>query len=399
MKFRNAKDVIAYVLVGVGASIITGLLMLTILPAYLDNRIIGNDADGQRINYMAENMQTQDNAMPEATTPQIELQREGYETTNITAAAAKVLPSVVGISTAVVDSANMFNAERQERWSVGSGIIVSEDGYILTNQHVIGTNPDNIIVTLDNGKTLRARRLWSDATLDIAIIKMDGTGFTPAKLGDSNQINVGQTAVAIGNPLGLQFQRTVTAGIVSAINRTISVTTDGRENYMEGLIQTDASINPGNSGGPLINTAGEVVGINTIKVITAEGMGFAIPINICKPVITSFVREGRYRTPYMGLFAFDKVVAQYVDQEAELPAGVLVTQVDPHGPVYEAGVREGDVITHICTVEVNTMMQLREEMFECGVGSVCTLRLIRDGEVMEVYFELEERQDPGLITR
>ena len=398
MKFKNAKDVIAYVLVAVGASTITGLLMLTILPAYLENHMITNDAEGQRINYAAEHMQMPDGTMPDGA-PQIGQQRDESEVTNITEAAQKVLPSVVGISTAVVDGQNVFRAERQERWSVGSGVIVSEDGYILTNQHVIGTNPDNIIVTLDNGKTLRARSLWSDATLDIAIIKVDGTGFTPAILGDSNQINVGQPAIAIGNPLGLQFQRTVTAGIVSALNRTISVTTDGMENYMEGLIQTDASINPGNSGGPLINAAGEVIGINTIKVITAEGMGFAIPINICKPVIASFMRDGQYRTPYMGLFAFDKVVAQYVDQDVNLEKGVLVSQVDPGSPVYEAGVREGDIITHICTVEVNTMMQLREEMYECGVGSACMLRIIRDGEVMEVHFEMQERQDPGLITR
>jgi len=318
---------------------------------------------------------------------------------DITSVAAKVMPSVVGISTASIDRNSLFQANQQQSWSVGSGVIVSEDGYILTNHHVVGANPSQIIVTLSNSKTINARKEWSDPTLDLAIIKVDMTGLTTAVLGDSDRIQVGETAVAIGNPLGLQFQRTVTAGIVSAVNRTISVTTDGTENYMEGLIQTDASINPGNSGGPLINLRGEVIGINTVKVASAEGMGFAIPINITKPVIESFTQKGSYDTPYMGLFAYDKVVAEYINQDLSLQKGVYVAEIDPNSPAYEAGIRVGDIITHICDVEVNTMLDLREEMFKCGSGSNCVIRYIRNGEVRETRFTLQSRTNHELITR
>lgn len=392
----RGKGLLKSVLIALGASLITGILLMLFIPAYLDDWYPDEMTPGRMNDNtgtpQAENMAQDNGAAPIN-------QNNHNENDNITTVASKVLPSVVGVSTTMVGEDNLFRSTREQSWSVGSGIIVSKDGYILTNHHVVGTNPARIIVTLDNGKTINATSEWSDATLDLAIIKINARNLRAAVLGDSDQIRVGETAVAIGNPLGLQFQRTVTAGIVSAVNRTISVSTDGRENYMEGLIQTDASINPGNSGGPLVNARGEVIGINTIKVISAEAMGFAIPINICKPVIESFVNNGGYDTPYMGLFAYDKVVAEYVNQDLDMPKGVYVVEIDPTSPVYKAGVRKGDIITHIGEKQVNTMMALREEMFKCGSGNTCTLRFIRNGKERQVKFTLGKRTQDGLITR
>ncbi len=375
----NKNTFLKVILIALTSSLVTAIFLMLILPSY----VVQNQP--QKINYQSVEPPVQNNVEANSM--------------NVTAIASRVIPSVVGISTAVVQQKDFFRTSQQESWSVGSGVIVSENGYILTNHHVIGSNPNEIIVTLDNGETLDAKSLWADSTLDLAIIKVDINGLKPAVLGDASGLQVGERAVAIGNPLGLQFQRTVTAGIVSAINRTISVSSDGIENYMEGLIQTDASINPGNSGGPLINDKGEVIGINTIKVVSAEGMGFAIPINIAKPVIARFVREGNYVTPYMGLFAYDTAVAEYVNQDSKINKGIYVTEIDPESPAYKAGIRIGDIITHMGGVEVNTMMALREEMFKCGQGSACTIRFIRKGEVKEVSFELETRTRDGAVTR
>ncbi|MDK2932563.1 MAG: serine protease Do [Clostridiales bacterium] len=382
------------ILMILASSLITGLLLLLFIPSYISR----NDMQPKNINYELNAPENQNmiQTQPIKDIPQNSISSGNLDVTEI---ASGVMPAVVGISTSMVDQTNLFRSSQEQRWSVGSGVIVSDDGYILTNHHVIGSSPNKIIVTLANGKTVNATSQWADPTLDLAVIKINVQGLPVATLGDANKLKVGETAVAIGNPLGLQFQRTVTAGIISAVNRTIRVTTDGRENYMEGLIQTDASINPGNSGGPLINSRGEVVGINTIKVASAEGMGFAIPINISKPVIESFLEKGSYSTPYMGLFAYDKIVAEYVNQDMNISNGIYVSHIDPDSPVYKAGIRAGDIITHMDDEEVNTMMELREKAFKCGPGKNCTLRFIRDGKVREVSFTLERRTKDGLVTR
>ncbi len=384
----NRKNLLKSIFIAVTSSLITAVFLMLILPSY----VLQNQP--QKINYQTVEQPKQNNLAIDPMNQPL-----NNDTLDITTIASRVIPSVVGISSSAVQPRNIFKSSQQETWSVGSGVIVSADGYILTNHHVIGSNQDEIIVTLDDGETLNATKQWADSTLDLAVIKVDAKGLQPAILGDASGLRVGERAVAIGNPLGLQFQRTVTAGIVSAINRTISVSSDGIENYMEGLIQTDASINPGNSGGPLINNKGEVIGINTIKVVSAEGMGFAIPINIAKPVIARFVRDGNYVTPYMGLFAYDTAVAEYINQDSKIKNGIYVTEIDSESPAYKAGIRIGDIITHMGGVEINTMMALREEMFKCGQGSACTIRFIRNGEVREVSFELGARTRDGVVTR
>ncbi|MBR5218302.1 MAG: trypsin-like peptidase domain-containing protein [Clostridia bacterium] len=306
-----------------------------------------------------------------------------YELTNVSAPSAgdipavsqRLTPSVVGISSNV-NRHSLYSPSPGEAWSMGSGVIVSEDGYILTNHHVIA-DANSIYVTLHDGQSLTANRVWSDEFLDLAVIDIDSSSLPAAPLGDSSSAKVGESVIAIGNPLSLQFQRTVTSGIISATGRSVPLTAaDGSEYYMENLLQTDASINPGNSGGPLINMAGEVIGINTVKVSSAEGIGFAIPSNLFKPVVERIIAEGGFITPYLGLFAYDKNTALYVKGSFESEQGIYVAETDPRGPAAKAGIKEGDIITRVGGTEINSMLELRQQLFTYKPGDTVSITLV-----------------------
>lgn len=294
------------------------------------------------------------------------------------------LPSVVGISTSMAEDGG-------STWYMGSGVIATGNGYIITNQHVIGGS-NEIVVTLYNGTTRSARKIWSDSALDLAVIKIEGDKYVSATLGDAEKLRVGESVVAIGNPLSMQFERTVTAGIVSALNRTITVDNSGVPGYMEDLIQTDASINPGNSGGPLINSVGEVVGINTIKVSDAEGMGFAIPINLCHPIIERIKNIGQFKTPYIGLYAYTSEAARYLKQVSGFSRGLYVVQLDASGPAFQAGLRYGDVIVYADGREINSMLALRKQLFTHQPGDTMTISFLRDDSLQELVITLGEKQ-------
>jgi S1-C subfamily serine protease len=227
------------------------------------------------------------------------------------------------------------------------------------------------------------------------------TGLSTLALGDANRLQVGEPAIAIGNPLGLEFQRTVTSGIISALNRTIKIETDSGTNYMEDLIQTDASINPGNSGGPLLNANGEVIGINTIKVTSAEAMGFAIPVNIVKPVMDKLISTGTFTEAYLGLFAYDKSVFPYIDGAAKVDNGVYVAHMDTSGPAYKAGIREGCIIRQVDGIDVNTMLQLRTYIYSKSPGDTINLTHLNHGtdQWTTVPVVLARKVKDGLITR
>ena len=294
------------------------------------------------------------------------------------------LESVVGIS-----SADASSSREDDTWYMGSGVLVSSDGYIITNHHVIGARPKRIVVTLHNGDVTEGTTVWSESSLDLAIVKIDGEGYTCSKLGDAKTLRVGESVVAIGNPLSLQFQRTVTAGIVSALGRNISIENeDGTSSYMEDLIQTDASINPGNSGGPLLNDNGEVVGINTIKVSSAEGMGFAVPVNVCIPIMKRLRTTGSFRTPYLGLYAYTPATARYLEENENIKQGLFVAKLDTKGPAFDAGIRYGDIITAVEGTEVNSMLTLREELYKKQSGEKITLEIIRDGNMQKITIPL-----------
>lgn len=297
------------------------------------------------------------------------------------------LSCVVGISSAE-------NTQKSgSTWYMGSGVIATEDGYIITNQHVIGARPQRIVVTLSNGKTLEGKTVWSDSALDLAVVKIEGRNYPKLKLGDAKKLRVGEEVIAIGNPLSMQFERTVTAGIISALGRSISIETDSGLTYMEDLIQTDASINPGNSGGPLINSNGEVVGINTIKVSSAEGMGFAVPVNICTPVIERLKSVGEFKTPYLGLYACTVEAARYSGQDISFDNGIYVARVDNSGPAFSAGIRFGDIIQAMNGESVNSMLELREILFERQGGETIEVEFMRDNTIRKVNVMLGFRTE------
>ena len=226
--------------------------------------------------------------------------------------------------------------------------------------------------------------------LDLAVIKVDETGLPAAELGDSSQLAVGDPVIAIGTPLGLQFQHTTTAGIISALDRTVEVGTERGQNFMEDLIQTDASINPGNSGGPLVNIQGQIIGINTVKVASAEGIGFAIPINAAKPVIQHFLEEGEFITPYIGVVGYDKEIAHYYKQTDSLADGVYVVNIDPRGPAYKSGIRKDDIITRVGGKPVTKMLELRTAIYSYHVGDQVRVTVMRDNKEMEFTLTLEK---------
>lgn len=276
----------------------------------------------------------------------------------ITTAAEKIIPSVVGITTTFASNRN------KEVQGVGSGMIIDNSGYILTNNHVAGTNAKSIKVSLYDGRDVSASPVWSNEGLDLSIIKVNEKNLTPVQLGDSSKVRIGETAIAIGNPLGLKFQRTVTSGIISAINRTIEAS---EGTFMEDLIQTDASINPGNSGGPLSNINGEVIAINSAKITSAEGIGFAVPINIVKPVLKSLKETGKFNTPVIGIVGFDKSMAGYLDINFE--KGIYIYDIAAGSGSYEAGLKKGDIILSINGKELKSMNDLRETVYTIGAGN------------------------------
>ncbi len=298
--------------------------------------------------------------------------------------AAKLSNSVVGVSS--VSQSRSLTAPAQTN-SMGSGVIVSEDGYILTNHHVVG-DKTKIFVTLSDGQTVSAHKIWSDDALDIAIILAEADHLTAAPLGDSAAVNVGDPVLAIGNPLSLQFQRTVTAGIISAKNRMLRLSENNV--LMEDLLQTDASINPGNSGGPLINMKGEVIGINTIKAQDAEGMGFAIAINLCKPIVERTVSEGMYKMPYLGLYAFDRATALYMEGDYPEGDGLYVTDVATKSPALLAGVRSGDMITAFEGEPLTSMAHLREKLLYYRPDDTVHLEINRRGTRFTATVTLKE---------
>jgi len=318
----------------------------------------------------------------------------GFNAANV---AKNASPGVAGISVLKTESDSIFKPKTVQ--GVGSGVIVSANGFILTNNHVAGGKTERITVSFIDGRTADGTTVWADPTLDLAIVKVNMTGLTTIPLGDANTVQVGEPAIAIGNPLGLQFQRTVTSGIISALNRTIKIDTDQGPNFMEDLIQTDASINPGNSGGPLLNARGEVIAINTIKVASAEGMGFAVPINVAVPIIRHLIDRGEFVEPYLGVFAYDREVIPYLNNGIRLDNGIYAANVDESGPAFKSGIRVGGIITQVDGRNINTMMQLRTYIYSKYPGDTITVTHINNGQTGTLQIKLAAKEKDGLVTR
>ena len=322
------KGLFSYFVVALVGAIIGGVLSIYIAPTYLYGKIL---------------------PMPEIfvrqeTGPINEINITPTEDISVvTAVAKKTIGSVVGITT--VQEIREFFWSRDAA-GVGSGVIIDSNGYILTNSHVIGDgNAKSITVLIENRDKIPGKVLWYDKALDLAILKVEAKNLPVADLGDSDVLEVGQIAVAIGNPLGLDFQRSVTSGVISGLHRSIRV---DQNNIIEDLIQTDASINPGNSGGPLLNSKGEVIGLNTAKIQTGEGLGFAIPINLVKSIAEEVIKEGSFNNVYIGFQGVEvDTYERQLGVNLKADSGVVIIEVLPNSPAANANLNQLDIITKI----------------------------------------------------
>ena len=310
-------------------------------------------------------------------------------------AASKVLPSIVGIKVDYTITSNFMQGMSQLSQAEGSGIIISSDGYILTNNHIINSADSSIYyevseatkvsVYLYNDETAyEAKIIGTDEQTDLAIIKIEKDNLTVAELGDSNSVRIGEFAMAIGNPLGMESS--VTSGIISAVNR--SVTSEDGTTY--NLIQTDAAINSGNSGGALVNAEGKVIGINTLKLSGSgiEGMGFAIPINETIEIYKDLIEHGKVLRPYIGIggIDLDEASAEYYN----LPTGIYVKEIYSNSPAALADLKQGDIITSINGTKVNSMNELNKIKNNKNIGDVITLEIYRSGDTKQVKLTLAE---------
>ena len=299
-------------------------------------------------------------------------------------AAKMVGPAVVGITNKAV-ARDWFN-NPVETEGVGSGVIFREDGYIVTNNHVV-SGAKEIIVSLSDGRSLKGKLIGADELTDLAVVKVDASGLPTAKFGDSDQIVVGEPAIAIGNPMGLEFRGSVTCGVISAVNRTLDIS-----DKLVKLIQTDAAINPGNSGGALVNADGEVIGINSAKLAAngVEGMGFAIPTNTVQNIVDEIMNRGYVARPYLGVSVFDPQTAGRYGYQLNIDKGVYIFQLTLNGPCGKAGLQRGDIILKVNDEEVNSVSDLRAKVASYKVGDTVKITYDRNGASRTADVVLEE---------
>lgn len=320
-----------------------------------------------------------------------EIQRQEVKEKTIEGIIQDVNLSVVGISKIKEMGSSIFSEKGIEKLGLGTGIIVASNGYIITNRHVSGDKYSNCYVTLENGNTYDAKVVWADENLDLSIAKINLTGLKAVKFGDSNSVKAGEPVYAIGNPIGYEFERTVTSGIISAKSRTIKFTENNKEILMTDLIQTDATINPGNSGGPLINLNGEVIGINSLKIETAEGMGFAVPVNVIKPIIEKFALTGNFEEPYIGISGYDKNIIPYIDKNLKLSSGVYIENVEINSPSFESGLIKGDIILKIDDKLIYTMNDIKEYIYTKTPGEIVKVEYKRGNNTNTLNLTLRKR--------
>ena len=306
----------------------------------------------------------------------------------VTSAAEKVSHSVVNID---------VHHHTRDRWGYpsqnpdhphgsGSGFIFTPDGYTLTNSHVVH-GASQIDVTLSDGRSTQAVLVGDDPDTDLAVIRIDGDALVPAPLGDSKLLRPGQLVIAIGNPYG--FQYSLTTGVVSALGRSLR-SQSGR--LIDNVIQTDAALNPGNSGGPLVNSRGEVVGVNTAVIMAAQGICFAIPINTAKYVAGLLIKDGRIRRGYIGIAGQDVPLsqAQVRYHHLTIKSGILVIGVEPRGPAERAGIREGDVIIGYAGQPVSGIDMLHKLLTENEVGLRSSTSILRGRQKIDLFLVTEE---------
>ena len=358
----------------VTASVITGSIIMASLPSYIDKKV------------SVANVTTKINNDPIKTERIVSTDTASQEgVLTIPEIAIKVGPATVGI-VSKVPTTTYFGTVQSE--SSGSGIIISEDGYVVTNQHVIN-NASEIAIYLSNGEKRTAELVGQDIRTDLAVLKMEKGEYPYAEFGVSSELEVGDLAVAIGNPLGMEFAGSVTSGIISALNRTVEV--DGKS---YNLIQTDAAINSGNSGGALVNCYGQVIGINSVKVSSAgvEGLGFAIPVDEAKPIISDLINHGYVKgRPVLGIMGTN--IGSDISRVYNYPEGVFVDRVIEGSAAEKAGIQRGDIITHINSTRIKSIDELNKIRDTKKAGDSIELTIDRSGKILTIKAVLGEEKN------
>jgi len=376
-----------YFFSGLIGAIIGALLVLLVVPRFIDNGIRDTDTSDVTI--------TEDT---DSDTKNVSLNVE----TNVTKAVDKAADAVVGISN--LQASNFWEDTSAQEAGTGSGVIYKKSGdkaYIVTNNHVVA-GASELEVTLADGKKISAKLVGADVWTDLAVVEISAKEISKiAEFGNSDTLKAGEPVIAIGNPLGVTFSGSVTQGIVSGLERTIPVdiNEDGVTDWQSEVIQTDAAINPGNSGGALINIAGQLIGINSMKISEAsvEGIGLAIPINSAEPIIQDLEKYGEVKRPYMGveLQSVSDIPGYYQQEALKLPEkvtdGVAIKDISPNSPASKAGLKELDVIVELDGKKVSDLIDLRKHLYtEKKIGDKLKMKYYREGKLKTAELTLSE---------
>lgn len=368
-EFPRRRRILPFILLSLISAVIGGLLALSLFPVVYGKDVL--KAPSQQASPL----------QPGQAAP---LPQSTLDYGPVVTISEQVGPTIVGISNMGRSQSFFGPSELVERGS-GSGVTISQDGYIVTNNHVIA-GAERLVVNVADGRQFEARLVGADPDTDLAVIKISATNLPVATLGDSNQIRVGELVVAIGNPLGYELARSVTVGVVSAKERSITI-----QDRKFKLIQTDAAINPGNSGGALVNSQGYVIGINTVKLVVegVEGIGFAIPISDAKPIFDQLISQGYISRPSLGIWgvAIDETTAK----ANNLPQGIFIREIIMGGAAQKAGIQEEDIIVSINGTKVNSFDDLSNVLKQYKPGDKVTLSVYRQGSQREMPLILGER--------
>ncbi|MGP4039923.1 S1C family serine protease [Gracilibacillus sp. D59] len=397
-KVKKEKSTLGMLMSGVAGGVIAALFTGGIfLNMMNDDQAATTAAD----NNSNQNEATEQTATTEEAVPTTNLANQSSN--SIGSAVEKVSDAVVGVSN--IQQISLW--EESNATGTGSGVIYKKDdkyAYVVTNNHVV-EGAQEIEVILTNGEHVKADILGTDALTDLAVLRIPNDQVkTVAELGSSDKLSVGDTAIAIGNPLGQDFAGSVTQGIISGLNRAVDIdlNNDNQPDWTTNVIQTDAAINPGNSGGALINTSGQVIGINSMKIAQnqVEGIGFAIPIDDAKPVIEQLETGNDVVRPFIGISAIDlsTVPARHVQETLQLDEsvenGVVIAQVEPNSPAEEAGLQQYDVVTKINDKQIESMLDLKKYLYsETEVGEEITISFYREGNLQTATLVLNKQKD------
>ncbi|MHB1253224.1 MAG: S1C family serine protease [Candidatus Humimicrobiaceae bacterium] len=355
-------------------------LLIVVVSIFLIVSLAGCSMIASKLNLKSNNNKVEASALP-GVQPKQNSSQEILATFDsaVSKVAEDVKPSVVNVKVKITQEDIFGNMQEGE--GVGSGIIFTTDGYIITNNHVAG-NAKSITVTLLDGKEYSAKLIGTDKNTDIAVIKIEAANLKPANFTTIENIKVGELAIALGSPFGLQ--ETVTQGVVSAIGRDVTVSADSYP--MVDLIQTDAAINPGNSGGPLVNSSGQVMGVNAMIFSnsgTSSGIGFAIPSDTALNIAKQIIQFGKAKTPFMGI---------EMGQNTSDVKGVYIKSVTKGNAAEKAGIKQGDIITEFGAEKIETPYQLLAQIVRHNVGDSITLKISRDGKIIDINLILGESQ-------